>query len=537
MSLNADNQIIDLSVMLEFLRTQAQSMPSEQTRTRYLRALDLFSAFIDSNYGREVSNFPHTSAPSHLQYLDSGLLVDWLVSQWLSSTPYNTASLYLDIISSLYGACAKAGKLPPTKVFSEIKGRLKSLGRDSWDRGIDEEVFARALRLTKNAAHCLSDDAIAADMVLWSLTHGCMPIMEVAMLIRDDVNPDNSEETAIAGRQLGKSRRKYLFSLHQSDLTPRQLEKKVRRIIQDLFRRTRLPISDRIDDTIESLWAYAALSSGVSPTGILLRFGRVPLGLPILKLAESSDSSYGREVSNFPTPHANTDPKDPRLPANSGLRNPDSFNAIGKIFIDNPLRWYAMSLRPGVRFTQLARRIEILGDTVPHVELFYPSEEIVRHIGKKLVVCQRPFISRVVFFRTRLTDIYRLFSRIGDLAWCYRLNGHPGAPYAEISQHQFDLFQQTIACFTPDFEVAESGEFQLKPNDRVKVIGGLFTGIEADIESLVTRKPEALSLKTPQSQDSRPTTEDTHIVYRLNLIGDNGIDWRITVDPRLLQPS
>lgn len=525
MSLNTDTQSLDLPVVLEFLRTQAQSMPSEQTRSRYLRALSLFSSFIDSNYGREVSDFPYSSATSPIQPLDSGLLSNWLISQWLSSTPYNTASLYLDIISSLYGACAKAGRLPATKAFSEVKSRLKSLGQDGWNSGIDDEIFARALRLTKNASFCIGDDAVAADMVLWSLTHGAMPILDVALLKRKEIDSDDSrlQASILQHLSLEKSRRKYLFPLNQSDLTPRQLERSVKQLLHDLFRRCRLPISDRVDDTLESLWAYAALRAGISPSRILHRFGHVPLGLPVLKLSVAGCQLSENAQAAQDEKHSCVDYEY----AQRTTHDEDSA-AICKIFISNPPRWYAMSLRPGVRFTQLARRIELLGDLIPNVELFYPCEEIVRHIGKKLVVRQRPFISQVVFFRTRLTDIFRLFSRIGDLAWCYRLTGRPGSPYAEISQTQFDRFQQTIARFTPDFEVADSGEFRLKPNDRVKVVGGLFSGMEADFEGVATLKTE----------DSRLKTEDTHTVYRLNLIGDNGIDWRITIDPRLIsQPS
>ncbi|MDE6695508.1 MAG: hypothetical protein K2K25_01375, partial [Muribaculaceae bacterium] len=180
--------------------------------------------------------------------------------------------------------------------------------------------------------------------------------------------------------------------------------------------------------------------------------------------------------------------------------------------------------RPGVRFTQVCRRIQLLSTsaTPPSggwgaIELFYPSEEITRAIGKKIVTRQRPFIHSVVFFRAKLTDIGRLFARIGDLAWCYRQSARPGAPYAHISDTQFHLFQQTIARFTPDYEVAPTGELELNQGDRVEILGGLFTGHEATF-------------------DKAAKTEEG-IVYRLNIIGDNGFDWRIAIDSRLTDPK
>ncbi len=189
-----------------------------------------------------------------------------------------------------------------------------------------------------------------------------------------------------------------------------------------------------------------------------------------------------------------------------------------------------MQLRPGVRFTDICRRIDQLRDcslfTVHSsldIELFYPSEEISRLIGKKIVTRQRPFIHSVVFFRAKLTDIGRLFSKIGDLAWCYRQSARPGAPYADISDRQFHLFQQTIAHFTPDYEVAATGDLELKEGDRVEILGGLFAGQQATVDSRYAIR------------DTRYANAASGVIYRLNIIGDNGIDWRITVDPRLLK--
>ena len=207
-----------------------------------------------------------------------------------------------------------------------------------------------------------------------------------------------------------------------------------------------------------------------------------------------------------------------------------------------------MSLRPGVRFSQVCRRIQLLStsnaqrptyDDPP--ELFYPCEEIARTIGKKIVTRQRPFIHSVVFFRARLTDIGRLFAKIGDLAWCYRQNARPGAPYAAISDAQFRLFQQTIAQFTPDYEVASSGELELNEGDRVEILGGLFAGHEATMEGIVKEETHGMSILESSDNSAAGLSQSekqnaSGVVYRLNIIGDNGIEWRINVNSRLLKP-
>ncbi len=277
------------------------------------------------------------------------------------------------------------------------------------------------------------------------------------------------------------------------------------------------------------------------------------------RLRPQSAPNYSPSQNCPPPETSPLNPEDSLVAPETFPLNPEALAAIGRLFLENDPRWYAMSLRPGVTFTDLSRRINLLNNTSPlakglDIQLFYPCEEIARAIGKKIVIKQRPFIRNAVFFRARLTDIGRLFAKIGDLAWCYRQSARPGAPYADISQQQFERFQQTIASFTPDFEVAPTGELELREGDRVEILGGLFAGhaatvVEAsDCVAVERRRPRL----RPQSkgnhgpsnesceatEDSRLKTEEsTNIVYRLNIIGDNGIDWRITVDPRLLTQS
>ncbi|MDE5793899.1 MAG: hypothetical protein K2I08_04190 [Muribaculaceae bacterium] len=514
------------------------------------------------------------------------------------NTTYATASLYLDIISSLYGSAAKARLLPPTKLFSQLKTSLKSLGPEGWRQGINDEIFDRALRLTKNADHLIADDHTAAQMVIWSLTHSLQPLSEIALLKKNDLSPNtepqgnlsqseaqiasksqvgdltimpkpqasawgNPDDSSVASerRFMEKSdednsslivnrsslkKPRYLFPLRQSYRTPKQLQSHVNGIVNALFRRARLPQATNPQVIIDSLWAYAALRAGIPASELVAHLGTAPLGLPILRLSAvaSPENATGLSQDETPAPLRFQRAISADGGEASGLdkENFAPLREIGKIFLDNPPQWYAMSLRPGVRFTQVCHRIDQLyssnaqrttHDAPP--ELFYPSEEIARAIGKKIVTRQRPFIHNVVFFRAKLTDIARLFSKIGDLAWCYRQSARPGAPYAHITEAQFRLFQQTIAQFTPDYEVAPTGELELTEGDRVEILGGLFAGHEATLEGKLSSFP-ASDLVTEGTPCPSPHVNN-NTIYRLNIIGDNGIEWRINVNSRLLQPS
>lgn len=502
---NAANETLTLSEIIENLRSKVDAMPDGATRSRYAHALSLYSSFLSTRF---VSD-PLEASPEEKMEEMLGFS-DWLISLCLSSTPLKTSLLYIDIISSLYHSCAKSGLWPATKTLSRLKAILKEKGESLWNKGIDEEVFEGALELTKSASRLEGDLGVAADIMLYSLINGCMPLMEVAMLTRDRVAPDE-ESRAIAARRLGKSNRKYVFPLRQSVTTPRQVSLHVQQLLAALFRNRRLPVADNAFDIIESLWAYAALRLNIPPADILAHIGHVPAALPILRLLNVADKAAPQQsILNSQFSIFNSAPG--RLNSKFSILNSE----IAKLFLSNPFGWYALSMRPGIKFPMLDLRIKAQKTHIPPLTLFYPCEEIARVIKKKVVLKSRPVIPQVVFFRTRATDVVRIISRIGDIAWCYTTTGRPGAPYARIAQQQFELFQQTIARFTPDFEVAESGALELRENDRVKVIGGLFSGKEGEFETVVQ--------------------EDNNTVYRIRLLGDNGIDWRVSLDPRLVQP-
>lgn len=549
MTQSVDPQLLTMDEILEILRNQAIAIPTPSTSSRYQKALAVFQSSLYNGQQSDKSDSSDLSDPSEANNNLSLSLSDWLVSLWMMNTPFSTASLYLDIISSLYGSAVKANLLPPTNLFSQLKADLKALGPEGWKQGIDDEIFARALRLTKNARNLIADDATAAQLVIFSLTHNLLPLTEVALLKKSPVVShhssdksdksdlsDSSDPSEANNNPSLKLRQRYLFPLCQSQRTPKQLKAHISAIVNALFRRARLPQATDPSQTVVALWAYAALRAGIPASQLLRHLGHIPLGLPVLKL-----SGVRCQVSE--------DSLDSSLLVLDSSK--EYFSQVGKIFLENPPRWYAMSLRPGVRFTQVCRRIELLGDLLPDIQLFYPSEEISRAIGKKIVTRQRPFIHSVVFFRAKLTDIGRLFSKIGDLAWCYRQSARPGAPYADISERQFQLFQQTIARFTPDYEVAASGDLDLHEGDRVEILGGLFQGHSATI--LSHAKPQRGISADGGEESSRSRSllseaesgvdketlassrEVSGVIYRLSIIGDNGIDWRITVDPRILK--
>lgn len=465
-----DSQNNHLNQLLEFFRNEADARP-QSSGNSYRQAIVSLSSYLNT-----LDNTP--------QFPSRQTLTGWMTNMYLSGLSMKTAGLYFDIISALYGAAVKENIAEPTTLFREIKASLKSPEAITWDKGINENSFERVLNLTKSASLQKGVISIATDLVLFSLLNGCMSLSKIAMLKVNEIGKLNNESEEIASRQ-ASPRRRYIFDLGQAQRTPKQLEKHINTLIFDLFRLRNIPLFNTVSETLGSFWAYAALRSGASASDVASFLGYAPSGVPVLSLSEPAELSEDKRKTLG--------------------------KVVASLFMVNPLRWYAMRLRPHVSFEEVTRRFGILSDQLQQPRMFYPLEEIAKRTGKKLKFEKKPVIHDVVFFHSRVTDIFPMFTKIGDLAWCYTVTGKTGTVYAAIPQAAFENFQKTIGHFTPEYEVAPIGTLQPEAGEKIMVVGGLFSGQQADLEKI-------------------DHSENT--IYRLQFISDNGIEWRVGVDSR-----
>lgn len=416
------------------------------------------------------------------------ITADWIVGLQLGGVALGTVTRYVKGLSGYYTKAVKEGLAPPTEAFKSIMDKLKQHGEEMWTGSVTRQDFDAFLALTRQTGLRPREENMAEDLVLFSLINGQMPLYDVAMLKVDDMRALDRDSLDIVNRYREPAR-KYVFPLRQSMLTRRQLNDAVNRLVTDRLQKRNIRCFSSANETLKSYWGYAALRSGVSPHVLVSILGIPPGGLSVLSLfPEGQCDEVNRSETNA---------------------------SVAGVFLSNPLKWYAMRLRTRVSFADLKLRFAQLKDEIPTPEIFYPYEEISRRTGKKLVVEQKPVIGNIVFFRARVTDILPLFYRIGDLAWCYKYTNEQGSAYAAIPQASFVQFQQAIGRFTRDYEVAPIGELTPQVNDRVVVIGGPFQGINAVIQNIDTSKE--------------------NIIYRLHFIGDNGIDYRLSVDSRMVR--
>ena len=244
--------------------------------------------------------------------------------------------------------------------------------------------------------------------------------------------------------------------------------------------------------SIKYIWGCIALYSGVHPDIVK---GIIGKGADILKLL---DFCTDREVSLIERKQAS--------------------KSVEESLKGEELQWFAMRLRPRAKFERLIERFSEISDEIKLPELFYPSEEIVKRVGHKVVWKGKPIIHDVVFFKSHKSDIYPLFTKIYDIAWCYRTPGGGTGSYAAIPGKAMENFKKSIGLLSADFELAPAGEMGLKPGDKVVIIDGDYTNELAEV------------LKKPYEN------EHGNKIYRVTLLNSNG-HWDIGIDARLLKKA
>lgn len=252
------------------------------------------------------------------------------------------------------------------------------------------------------------------------------------------------------------------------------------------------PLSEtkQTNESIKFLWACVALNAGIKANEVKEIIGKTPEKLPILNLCNESG--------------LNLEEKE------------DIIRKVAQSLKEEEKKWFAMRLRPKVNYDILLDRFGNISSEVTIPELFYPHEEIARMVGRKIVWKGKPVIRDVVFFKMRKSEIYSLFTKIYDLAWCYRTPGEGTPNYASIPEKAMDDFRSAIGILSPGFEVTSIGDMKLKAGDEVVIVTGDYA------------KEHAKIIKEAMNSD------DNHKIYRVSLLNSNG-HWDIGIDARLLK--
>lgn len=509
MSLAADNKPVAPSALAHFFANElktADSAPSAMAS----KAVRSFSDW--------QQTLPDPDSPSDMAVI----LADWLVWLRVRDLSATTAASYLKALSGLYSRGVKQKLLPPTDAFGILKARLRNESDTLWNRGVTRADLQRMQILTK-AIGTQDTPSVAADLLLLSLIQGAMPLAETAMIKAADLPFGDENITAIVRRQHSGSTRQYLFPLHQSRRTPRQLRTEVNALVTKHLIEHDIPLWDSIDDTIAGYWTHAAVTVGHQPHGIARALGTAPGGLPVLGLfGKSQPDADARQ---------------------------DMVHSVSRMFTHNPMRWYAMRLRRRVSFSDLRQRFQRFSEQLQAPEMFYPIEELSRRVGKKIVFEEKPIIRDIVFFRSKATDIAPMLRYVGDLAWCYTTGG-PGSAYAPISQTQFDAFQRAIGKFAAITSGLYADRDSSGSNDGRNADGTCSTDSNGDGTGQIRHMVPTFdageevmviggSFKDQRGRVMKIESEDPDgiIRYLISIVNDLTTSFTATLDSRLLRPK
>ena len=460
--------------IVKYFRTKIEEIPNKSTAESRQKAFNAFLTFA-GNDNLTADTFSETS------------IIEW--ATWLISNGYTpkTVDYYIKQLGTLYNQAATDRIAQQTDAFSTVRKQLAAIPTDDF-AAMPPDTADRLQKFTTEWAAGRAAKNLATDIVAFAILNGGMTFPQIADYKKTDYQGHNELLRAIVDKY-AKPRNKYLFPLDQSLRTPSQIKKQLGKLFYIALTPYGLAPSKTEETTATDLWSLAAVHNGVAPRTLLgMTKGHTPSFNPVLRLLQADAVT------------------------------PEEATAIQQRLIAtltaNPTNWYAMQFRPRVSFEQIKQALDAIKNDVHCNDLFYPSEEIMRRTGRKMIKEQKPVIPGLLFFKSRSTDIPTIFRHIGALAWCYRQTGEPTSPYAVIPAAQIQAYQTIIGQFTPDMELLPEDSTNIKENDRVIILGGSLVGQTATVTGI-------------------KTSEGGRTIYKLSLIGNNSVEWTVTTDSRL----
>ncbi len=465
---------------ISFFRVKIDETFNEKTANSLRQALNSFLRFLDGT-------------PIQSDTIDSGLLSRWIA--WLLYEGYSrkTALYYLKNLSALYGKAVENGIVSPTDAFTLIREKVQNLPEIMFETCYDRDTLIKLRRLWQAADKGTHEHQLAVDVTLFAILCGGLTFEQIIKYKKSDYQGNDPALLKIVDKY-AQPRNKYLFPLRQSERTPAQLRKELKKLFAEALVSVSLQPAVVIEETALELWCTAAMDCNLTPEVVGGCVNKLPALNPIFALCgtENLGEAEKLRIKNF----------------------------VSLAIADNPMQWHAMQFRPHVSFESVQARIDLFSNEVHLDSIYYPLMEITRRIGNRMRDDKRPVISGLMYFRCRVSDLVPLFRNIGDLAWGYRVGGRSGRPYAVIPDWEIHRLQTAIGIFTPEAELLPIGSIPLKKGDKLEIIGGIFNGKEARFDSETVIKSGTDSGKT---------------VYRLLMPDGNGFEWELTIDPRMVR--
>lgn len=457
-----------MATFLEYVENRIESAPN-----------DRFMAYAGAS-------FLKSSASHFATDLSVSALRAWTIDMLVGGLKKNTRRRYFSRIHTLYQAWRSGAGPDP---FDEVR-EIVECGTDGCIAKAKANL-ALVKRMLRTAPQASDFENIA--IFLYLLYNVEATLADVIALTFDSPAPDISQLSDLIDPMSRSCRKRYVFGLGQGKRREPQIAGSMLRAVHESLTKRGIDFGESFSrESVTALWITAAMKLGIAPGEIRSMLRRLP-----------DEYAYLRYVD----PATLT----PRRRSGIMQRVADSIN-------DRSGKWFIMRLRAGRTPDDIKQCIADNFATLHRdITFYYPTRTVVRldRRGRKHRDTE-PYLPGILFFRMRCDKVATLFSRIGDMAWCYRTSAIPGSPYCTIPPSEMKKFQMHIGKFTPDIRMELVSRTEALPAGSAVRIngGGRMEGYIGVIDSVRNADgTRTYTLLLSDSDVARWTVEDIDEIY------------------------
>ena len=447
-----------------------------------------------------IADFRQCNLPYHS--IDSAILKWHELMTAADCYSPSTRSQYLRQLQRFYRDAARAALIHSTDIFRTLLSAPTTAEPTS-----DGATAKSALAILRSIALSTTlppRQQAAADILLLGLLAGGLPPGEAAQLRRDAPGMDLPLARAIRQRHRESPQQLYAVPLDQWRRRPAAVAREVEALLQPLL--AGQGYAGPLNDVAARAWVEAAAIGGYTDPQIRASVHHTPAAYAHLDFVEPAQLTEADRTAMAA--------------------------AVATAVIDYTEQWHVITLRPipaGAKGKQprtgRERSAEQISKALAASQIattFYPYEELVKRMGKKLQKYSRPYIAGFMFFKSSEPAIPAIQPLIKQWGSVMRGPDRQSPAYAVVPRTQMEQFQRTIGLFSPDAEVTVEEVEPLRPGDRIGIRGFEGTGIY-EIEEIATPSSPTAPLRLKLLMRD----PDTARTYALVITADPSSIYRI----------
>ncbi len=378
----------------------------------------------DMIVNRVWPSFRSSARRNGFESISGTALKTWAVDMMLRGFKISTCRRYVAGLHSFLKKLLDLDKQLEDE-FRLLKNSLNEFGRNEFVRlDYNQGKISRLTRLVDKSSDCP-----AISVMLYLLYNVEAGLIDAVNLKCAECHTDCPQIDEVFEMTKRSPNAKYLFPLKQG-------KKRITQIIRELISEMHAVASDCgmnfkksfSRESLTEIWISAAIDRGILASEIRSIVNVLPEPYSFLTLLDRQKLDADRETQII--------------------------NLVAESLNSRAKQWFVMKLRLGKSPEDIKKCLERDDSRLlKELSFYYPVKTVARKVNKKIVTENIPYLPDLLFFRSSADIVGSLFSKIGELAWCFRRTNSPDSPYATISRREMTAFQRCIGNFTPDIKM------------------------------------------------------------------------------------